>query len=327
MSTIKNIAEEAGVSLATVSRVLNYDSSLSITKEKRQKIFEIAEGVNYKTPRQRKKKEKGIKEKVVIYHWYTEEEELQDTYYLSIRLGIEKKCMKENIEVVKVFRQDKLPKENISGVIALGKFSKDEIKKLIKYNENIIFVDDDYSDEFDSVTIDFKDSMNKIFSFLESKGINNIGYIGGLDYIGELRIPIGEKRQAYFKEYLLNKDALNEDNIYIGEFVVDSGYELMKKAIDDDHLPEAFFIASDNMALGAFRALYESGLKVPEDIAIIGFNDIPTSEYTIPPLTTIKVYTEFMGETSVGLLIERIKGRILTKKVIIPTKLIKRQSV
>ena len=101
----------------------------------------------------------------------------------------------------------------------------------------------------------------------------------------------------------------------------------MKQAISDDHLPRAFFVASDTMAIGAIRAIHEAGLKIPEDIAIVGFNDIPNAMYLVPPLTTVKVYTEFMGETAVVLALERIAGRERSKKCIIPTELILRDSL
>jgi LacI family transcriptional regulator len=81
------------------------------------------------------------------------------------------------------------------------------------------------------------------------------------------------------------------------------------------------------MAIGALRALHEAHIKVPDQVSIIGFNDIPTSKYTVPPLASVKVHKEFMGETAVELLLERIlKKRAIAKKVIIPTELIIRES-
>jgi LacI family transcriptional regulator len=81
------------------------------------------------------------------------------------------------------------------------------------------------------------------------------------------------------------------------------------------------------MAMGAIQALYESGLNVPQDVSIVSFNDISTSKYLIPPLSTVRVHTEFMGATAVGLLLERIKDeREIPKKVVIPTELIIRES-
>lgn len=327
MATIREIADRASVSNATVSRVLNYDETLSISIEKKKMIFEIAQEINYQTPRQRK----AIinkKIKIVLYNWYTEEEELQDTYYMSIRLGIERKCREENIDLVKIFRNNQIPKGDYYGAIALGKFSEIEVNKIKEMFENIVFVDEDQNEIYDSVYVDFKLAMDKVFNFLfEDRKIKSIGYIGGLEFVGEeKKNSIGENRLKYYKEYLNQLGILNEDFIYIGKFNTKSGYELMKKAIDKD-LPESFFIASDTMAIGALKALYEAGLRVPDDIKIVGFNDIPTSEFTIPPLTTIRVYTEFMGETAIDLILERAKGREISKKIIIPTELIIRGSV
>lgn len=82
------------------------------------------------------------------------------------------------------------------------------------------------------------------------------------------------------------------------------------------------------VAAGSYRAAYELGLKIPDDISIIGFNDIPTAKYMVPPLTTVRLYMEFMGEYAVKLLEERIvRGREICVKVSIPTKLYVRDSV
>jgi LacI family transcriptional regulator, galactose operon repressor len=100
----------------------------------------------------------------------------------------------------------------------------------------------------------------------------------------------------------------------------------MKHIINKNKLVEAYIIASDNMAIGALRALYEANIRVPDDVSIISVNDIEQSAYTIPPLSTIKIYKEHMGEVSVNLLLEKINGREITRKVIIPTKLILRKT-
>ena len=87
MATIKDIANMVGVSIATVSRVLNYDASLSVSDETKKKIFEAAEELDY----QKKPKRKPTAYKVGIVNWYTEKEELDDLYYMAIRLGVEKR--------------------------------------------------------------------------------------------------------------------------------------------------------------------------------------------------------------------------------------------
>ena len=105
-------------------------------------------------------------------------------------------------------------------------------------------------------------------------------------------------------------------------------YPYFKELQEEGNLPTALFVANDSMAAGCYKAAYESGLKIPEDISIIGFNDIPTAKYMIPPLTTVRVYMEFMGEYAVHMLEERVFGeRELCLKMTAPTKLYVRDSV
>ncbi|MFA6801732.1 MAG: substrate-binding domain-containing protein, partial [Acholeplasmataceae bacterium] len=113
--------------------------------------------------------------------------------------------------------------------------------------------------------------------------------------------------------------------MHIGEFSIQSGYELMKKALEGTYA-DAYIIASDAMAMGALRALYEAQIDVPNKVSIISFNDIPQSAYTIPALTTVKIYQEFMGQSAIDLMIERLKGRTISKKIIVTTKLIVRNT-
>lgn len=119
MATIKDIAEKAGVSPATVSRVLNYDPGLSVTDKTKKRIFEAAEDLNY----QHKKKSSRSTQKIAILTWYNEQEELDDIYYLSIRLGAENKIHEAGFEPQQIgLQQQNLPTSpDFAGMIAIGK--------------------------------------------------------------------------------------------------------------------------------------------------------------------------------------------------------------
>lgn len=329
MSTIKDIAKKAGVSTATVSRVLNYDPTLSVTDETRKRIFEVAEQLSYK-----KKSVKKINQtaKIAIVSWYTEKEELEDLYYLSISLGIQNRCQQQSIGVVKYFYSNLSELENsndIQGIIAVGKFSPEQAKQLSKLTSAIVFVDSSPDDEqFDSVIVDFERATKKVIDYLVDKGHQKIGYIGGREVYRDNALDIVDLREKTFRSYMKELNLYHESFVYIGRFTVNDGYQLMKKAISEHgkQLPTAFFAGNDQIAIGCLKALVEEGIPVPERINIIGLNDISVSKYVHPPLTTLKVHTEFMGETAVDLLLERINGRKITKKVIIPTELVKRES-
>lgn len=328
MATIKDIAEKAGVSMATVSRVLNYDESLNVTDATRKKIFEIAQELEYVTTKERKSKK--VIYQVCIIKGYSEKEEIEDTYYLSTRLSIEKSLKEGNIDYI-VISKDNLFDERlkaIDGIIALGIFSAEEIQSIKNINSNIVFVDSDPDDEdFDCVVIRMHKVVEKALDYLVSLGYKEIGYIGGVDYFNEDRLKLSDYRENWYRHYMNDINSLNEKYIKIGSFTPASGYKLMKEILDTGEYPRAFFIANDSIAIGAYRAVMEKGLTIPDDISIIGCNDISTAQFIVPPLTTIKIYTEFMGETAVDLIIERIKfERKISKKVIVPTKLIIRSS-
>lgn len=335
MATIKDIAGKAKVSIATVSRVLNYDKTLSITDAKRKLILEIAEAFDYETPRNRRKRiAKAQKDKVRIglVNFTTLNQELDDPYYLAIRIGIEKKCSEEDVELVKIYKTDGEYDlsvfTDVSGLICVGKFTDKEVVSFSHITDKLVFVDcAPYEELYDAVTIDLESAVMKILDAVISEGHTSIGFIGGTEFYSEFNTPVGERRDKVFTEYLTEKGIYNDKFNYVGEFNPRSGYELMLKALESEELPSVFFVASDSMAIGALRAIHEKGLNIPEDIGIVGFNDIPTAKYTVPPLTTLHIYKEFMGETAVELMKERIDGRKISKKVLVQTKLIRRQTL
>jgi LacI family transcriptional regulator len=327
MATIKDIAQIAGVSIATVSRVLNYDTTLSVSDETKKRIFEVAEELSYKKKPARKQ-ESG---KIALLQWYTEKEELEDLYYLSIRLGVENQCRQHGIQLDKFFQDnyEELKEADILGLIAIGKFSKKQVGELLKITKNIVFVDTSPDEErFDSIVIDFERATIKVLDYFIKKGHEKVGYIGGREVFKDKTSIIEDPRELTFKRYLTDKGLANEAFMYVGTFSAGDGHDLMKKAIAEhgDNLPTAFFAGNDSIAVGALRALLEEGISVPERVNIIGVNDISISKYVFPPLSTVKVYTEIMGETAVDTLLERIAGRKTAKKIFIATELVIRKS-
>ena len=131
MVTLKEIAKAVGVSSATVSRVLNFDSTLSIVAAKRQAIIETAEALNYATPRARARANQQGLHKIALVHFLRPDQELIDPYYVGLRLGIESRCQALKIETVKVYHNDNLPDASVlqsaSGVIAIGGHHDGEI--------------------------------------------------------------------------------------------------------------------------------------------------------------------------------------------------------
>lgn len=329
VATIKDIAKRAGVSQATVSRVLNYDSTLSVADTTKKRIFEAAEDLSYyKSPTKKK-----ADQKIAVVHWYTtEKEELNDLYYLSIRIGIEERCKQLDIRSEVYFYNDlnSLESADIDGIIAVGKFSDEQVKEMKQINPLLVFVDSSPdAEKYDAIVIDFEKATKNIIDFYMETGHKQIGFIGGRETLKGETEPIEDVREKTFQTYLMEKGLLNKDSIYVGFFSVAEGYHLMKRAIKElgDDLPTAFFLSSDVMAIGALRALHEESIAIPERVSIFSINDMAVSKYVYPSLSTVKVYTEVMGETAVDTLLERLNGRRIAKKTFIATRLAIRKSV
>ncbi len=100
-----------------------------------------------------------------------------------------------------------------------------------------------------------------------------------------------------------------------------SGYELTRRILSEKQRPDALVTGNDNMAVGAYRAIHEMGLRIPDDIAVASFNDISVAQFMSPPLTTVHLAAEEIGEGAVELLLERMSGRELPKRVTLATSL------
>ncbi len=102
---------------------------------------------------------------------------------------------------------------------------------------------------------------------------------------------------------------------------------MAKKIMAKNNPPTAIFIANDNMSIGCYKACHELGITIPDDVSIIGFNDIPNSKFMTPSLTTVKLNTQLLVETAVTTLLEHIEGENpIFKNILLPSKLVVRNS-
>lgn len=306
MATIKDIAQRANVSPATVSRVLNYDPQLAVTDTTKQRIFAAAEALNY----QHKKRPDKTKKKIALLTWYNEHEELDDIYYLSIRLGATEKIQAAGYAVQRINRDQPLSKmTNFAGIIAIGKFSPQQLAQLADLQLPIVFVDfNTLNEQFDSVTTNFHYPVKQIITHFIDQGIEDIGMLAGEELTSDHQVKLTDQRFLTFRNMMRDRNLLRPEFIFTGPFSVASGKSLMTKAITTlgERLPHAFFAANDALAIGALYALREAKIAVPERVSIIGFNDTTVAKYFAPTVSSVKVDTKLMGEKSVELLLDRI---------------------
>lgn len=326
MATLKDIAERAKVSTATVSRVLNDDATLSVGEETRQRILKIADQLQYK-----KTKKTLIKRKILLIQWYSPEEELDDLYYQSIRLAVEKRAEEQNLEIVKAFHEvpAKIDDE-IEGICAIGKFSSKQVHHLKTFEKPLCFIDSDQMNlGEDSVVVDFAYAVQSVIDYIVLKGYETIGFLGGQEYTQDRTHKLEDPRERLFRQSLQLLKRYDEKYFYTGSFSTQSGQEMMKQAIEEcgKELPAVFFAANDSIAIGAMRELQDSNISVPEKVSIIGFNDSNVARYIYPSLTTVKVETETLGATGIDLLLDRMQSeRAISKKVSLSTTLMERDS-
>lgn len=320
MATLKEIAETAGVSSGTVSRILNEDPTLSVKAETKRKVVEIAERLQYKTIANRHSgpKQATSLHFAVLYN-YSQELEVNDPYYLAIRHGIETQCEKLNIRLTSYYNSlSNYKQANTDGILMVAESQPTEFKKAAKLTNNIVYIDhSDTQSDIDSVDVDLHQITRDAIDFYVQQGIKNIGFIGGAGIYGSQ-----DAREETFRHYGSLNQVCNESDIYIGDFSSESGYQLANQMLQSGSYPNAVFVASDSISIGVLRAFNEKGIKIPNDIAVISINDIPTAKFTFPSLSTYHIHSELMGVQGVNLLFEKHRDQRQTAiRIIIPHEL------
>lgn len=341
MATVRDIAERTGYSKATISRILSKDPTFNATEEARQKILLCAKELNYiykgkgKALKERSRKEHrvGI---IPIGLESSGRGELQDPYYLYIRNGVEEQLNTlgfGNVSLLPVNGPEDYQRLSmVESIIVIGKKIFDEENPYFRRLENVIFIDyENNYHKYDCVVSDFTDAVNQAMDYMLDCGIKKIGYIGSWDYVNDFSnerfIRKVDSRQDAFESYAKEKDLIYKPYLYIGEkFTKAVGYELAGKAIRSGQLPEAFLIGADPMAIGVYRAFSEAGIRIGKDIKLISIDNIEDTEYLSPPLTTVMIQAFQMGKCAVDCLEQRLNGRKVPIKVVLPASLIVRES-
>lgn len=164
MAKLKDVAKLANVSVSTVSRILNNDTSLSVTDKTKNEVLNAARQLNYPI------KQKEKRTTFAIIQWFSQDQEISDPYYLTLRRGAESFLKKNNIAVRRFFHDDldmDSTLSQIDGILCLGKFSKKYIDKLKKYTQRIILLDMTlYPCREVSIVLDFDDAVKQVIQYL-----------------------------------------------------------------------------------------------------------------------------------------------------------------
>jgi len=326
--TLKMVAEKAGVSVNTASRAINNKSDINLETKKR--VLQIAKELGYirnaAAVALRTKKTGTIG--VVIA-------DNSNPFYAEVLNGIEVAAREKNYHIILANTQRDYRKEEeainllrakrVDGLlIAPVQDRDDDIKKLIEANIPFVIVGRDFENiEVDAVYNDEVKGGFLATEYLIKKEHKRIALIDGFLY----KSPAKGRLEGYKKALNKYKISLDESLISVGDINIEDGYERTKQMLEKELNFTAIFAYNDMMAFGSMQAIKEKGLRIPEDIGLVGYDDIPFSSLMSPALTTIKLKKQELGVESVKLLFSRINGgRKKTKKVMLDVELQIRKS-
>ncbi|MCF8001443.1 MAG: LacI family transcriptional regulator [Halanaerobiales bacterium] len=332
--TIKDIANELDISVTAVSKALN--DRKDISDELKSKVKKVAEEMNYSpnTIAQRLVNNKSNTIGVFVLSRQPEEKiREEENFGFKFLTGILEESNKRGYDILLFSTNSDLIKEKsylklcrerkVEGAVFTGLRLDDPHLEEIRNSEIPISIIDTYieGENVGYVTTDNEAGVNKALNHLWSLGHRNIAMVNG-----HKKAQISKIRFKYFEKFLKNRNSFNPELVFEGDFSMDSGYKCAQKIIelDKDHRPTAIFAASDLMAIGIIKAFKDANLNIPEEISIVGFDNIFTGEYVKPSLTTISQNAIEMGEKAVEMIInESFRSQ---KEIYIKPELVKRDS-
>lgn len=321
--TLKMVAERAGVSVNTVSRAINNKSD--INEETKKRVLKVAQELGYvqnaTAVALRTKKTRTLG--VVIA-------DNRNPFYAEVLNGIEEAAREKNYHIILANTQRDYQKEEEAINLLLAKRvdgllitpvqdRNDDIKNLIEANIPFVIVGRDFKNiEVDAVYNDEVKGGFLATKYLIKKGHKRIALINGFLHKSPARGRLEGYKKA-LKEYGIPFD---DSLVSVGDIDVKDGYERTKQLLEKNLDFTAIFAYNDMMAFGAMRAIKEKGLRIPEDIGLVGYDDIPFSSLISPSLTTIRLKKQELGVESLKLLLSRINvSRKKTKKIMLDVEL------
>ena len=329
MYTIKDIAKLAKVSQSTVSKALN--DRHDVSQKTKDKILKIAAQHNFKPHNMSNLNVKVMTENIGVV-FYREKRALSgNPFYSRILEGIEGELVLNNYNLIlHLLKQQKngiMPKmirdRKIDGLILIGIMSPEFMAQLKDTDIPVMHVDPaaDYTG-FNKVTIDNERGAFLAAQHLITNGHREIAFLSG-----ELERSSFGCRLAGFKSAMkLHNLPIRDEFIMAGG--VDEGYDQVTKLLALKKRPTAIMFSNDENALYGYKAIYDHGLKIPDDISVVGFDDISMAKYASPPLTTVRVYKEEIGSVAVRNLLPLLKEKPVTPMhILVPTRFVERESV
>ena len=335
--TIKDIAKICGVGVSTVSRAIN--NHPDINPETKEKIMNTIKEYGY-VPNNSARNLKRVDAKAIAVLV----KGISNPFFANMIKVIEKECKKKHyyMELSHIESDEdevdaalKVVKEKrLRGIIFLGGLFSHSDEKLRKLTVPFVFstagsIPENISKKlYSNICVDDRKESARIVDYLIGLGHEKIAMVvaePNEQSIGKLRLD------GYYEALQAHDIAINPNLVYqttneVGHFSMENGYRTTKRLIESGEEFTAVYAMADVLAIGAIRALLESGLRVPEDVSVAGYDGIDVSGYISPSLTTIRQPVEDMAKNTVKLLFDIIAGKKEHQHITFAGELLERES-
>jgi LacI family transcriptional regulator len=328
MATIRDVAESAGVSYATVSHVIN--NTRLVSPETRERVLAAMDALNYRPNALARSLRQGKTNTLGLV--------LPDSanpFFAEISRSIEDEAFKRGYSVFlcnterdtqrELFYVDVLSNRQVDGIIFVAAGDQaDSLDFLLHRNMPVVMIDRNLSDvEVDAVLTD-----NQLGGYLATRHLLELGHTRIACIAGPSSITPSAERIIGYRKALEEAGISYEETLVLrGDYHAQSGMDITKSILSLHPRPTAIFALNDLMALGALRAAAEAGCSVPEDLAVVGYDDLEIAHFTNPPLTTIAQPKKAIGVQAINLLVGRMSQKNRPpSRIILPPELIVRRS-
>jgi LacI family transcriptional regulator, galactose operon repressor len=332
--TSLDVAKRAGVSRTTVSFVLNNVVGMQISQETRKRVLEAARELGYVPDAAAQALASGRSSTVGLLLARRSNVIASDMFLTQIMevlvREVNRQGMRLLLEVIEDYeRQEsylKLVRSNsLDGVIYSGpRFNDAALSFLVEHGVPTVLMGTLPDSPYCFVDIDNRAAAKRAVAHLISLGHKRVACLTNANpsYVAAF-----ERLQGYQDALAETGQPLELELIYYGDFDPESGYHRMNNLLDVKPLPTAVFVASDVVAFGAMAAIRERGLRIPEDIALVGFDDVPVSRYIEPSLTTVQLPVMELARIATEMVVSLIRGEKLEhSQVLLDASLVVRRS-
>ena len=328
-TSLKDLAAELGVSIATVSRALR--SSPEIGKDMQQRVKDLAKRLNYRPNpfAQSLRKEAPKIIGVVVPNLVTH-------YYAAVLDGIEDEARRAGYSVISANSHERSEDEvhavdnflslHVEGIIACLAQTTTDYRHFEEISEMgiplVFFGRTCLTDRFSSVTANGDEAAQMATQHLIDTGSRRIAFIGGPNHLDMVR----RRKHGYLEALRENRLEIDRDLVVCDKIDYSVALQAVERLLEQENRPDAILAFNDIITFAAFTAIKNRGLRIPEDVALIGFTDDVHAAYVTPRMSAIEDQSRLMGITACQLLLKNIGGDPKVYREIVPQQLVIRET-